>query len=140
MKKLLIPTAAEEEEEEETVNNNNNNNNNNNVIVIEDDLSNMMANNKKQRTNNDSNETKYIDTKILCPTSNCVERLFSRAKLTFSPLRKRMNPEHLEAILYLLYNKDLWSASTVARVEAGIENLIGKWEINDVNDDGNDEV
>jgi hypothetical protein len=40
--------------------------------------------------------------KWIPPTSNIVERLFSRAKLTVGELRQRLTPMRLEAILFLI--------------------------------------
>ncbi|KAE8974378.1 hypothetical protein PR002_g25933 [Phytophthora rubi] len=48
------------------------------------------------------------------PTSNDVERLFSRAGLVFSSLRRAMAPTTLETILFLNYNRVWWDASAVA--------------------------
>ena len=49
----------------------------------------------------------------VAPTSNIVERLFSRAKLVMTDQRKIMAPYRLELFLFLRCNKILWSAATV---------------------------
>ena len=49
------------------------------------------------------------------PTSNIVERLFSKAKHVAS-LRKNMSPYHLELILMLKVNRALWNASTIDQI------------------------
>ena len=46
-------------------------------------------------------------------TSNVVERLFSRAKLTVGSLRTSLTPLHLEAILFLFVNNKYWDASLI---------------------------
>ena len=48
-------------------------------------------------------------------TSNICERLFSKAKLTLGHLRCSMSPYHLEQLLFLRCNKDLWNLQTVAK-------------------------
>ena len=48
---------------------------------------------------------KYGHLDWLPPTSNMLERLFSRAKITSSPLRNRMTPLHMEESLFLYINK-----------------------------------
>ncbi|ETP37440.1 hypothetical protein F442_14753 [Phytophthora nicotianae P10297] len=52
--------------------------------------------------------------KWIPPTSNDVERLFSRAGIVFSRLRRSLNPMTLETILFLQFNRSLWDASAVA--------------------------
>jgi hypothetical protein len=43
----------------------------------------------------------YCLTKHIMPTTNIVERLFSRAKLTLTDPRKCMTPRHLELLMFL---------------------------------------
>jgi|TARA_B100002003_G_C14069055_1_gene514337 hypothetical protein len=75
---------------------------------------------KRMRSEEKVDETTgaYINPKFICPTSNIVERLFSRCKLTLTSLRTRLSPEHLESIIYLLYNRTYWNALTVS--QAGV--------------------
>lgn len=47
------------------------------------------------------------------PTSNIVERLFSRAGLIMRPNRRQMDPSTLEMLLMLRLNKDMWGEKTV---------------------------
>ncbi len=49
------------------------------------------------------------------PTSNVVERLFSKAKLVFSDRRKSLTISRLQQILHLLSNKDHWNIRTVEK-------------------------
>ncbi|ETN01356.1 hypothetical protein PPTG_17462 [Phytophthora nicotianae INRA-310] len=53
------------------------------------------------------------DLKWIPPISNDVERLFSRAGIVFSRLRRSLNPMTLETILFLQFNRSLWDASAV---------------------------
>ncbi|KAF4132753.1 hypothetical protein GN958_ATG18051 [Phytophthora infestans] len=54
------------------------------------------------------------------PTSNDVERLFSRAGTVLSRLRRSLNPMTLETVLFLQFNRSLWDASAVAEaIELG---------------------
>ncbi|RLN76471.1 hypothetical protein BBJ28_00007344 [Nothophytophthora sp. Chile5] len=60
------------------------------------------------------------DMRWIPPTSNDVERLFSRAGIVYSRLRRRLNPMTLETVLFLQYNRSLWDGSAVAQaVENG---------------------
>jgi hypothetical protein len=54
--------------------------------------------------------------KHLLPTSNIVERLFSRAKIILADRRKRMSPYHLELLLFLRINRDLWNANDIQNI------------------------
>ena len=58
-------------------------------------------------------ESKYISLDNIEPTSNCAERLFSRAKLYSSDRRKRTTPYHFELLLMLWYNQAYWDEATV---------------------------
>ena len=49
-------------------------------------------------------------------TSNFVERLFSRAKLTLDDQRKRLLPMHFEQQVFLFANKRLWIIKNVHNV------------------------
>ena len=56
---------------------------------------------------------KYRLTKHILPTTNIVERLFSRAKLALTDHRKSMTPRHLELLMFLRTNRSLWNAEAV---------------------------
>ncbi|KAJ0390251.1 hypothetical protein P43SY_010766 [Pythium insidiosum] len=62
--------------------------------------------------------TPRVDLQWIPATSNDVERLFSRAGLVYSSLRRAMNPATLETIMFLSFNRTWWDASAVAQ---GIE-------------------
>ena len=66
---------------------------------------------KKAKTT--TKASKYRSMNHIAPTSNIVERLFSRAKLVMTDQRKIMAPYRLELLLFLRCNKILWSAATV---------------------------
>ncbi|GMF50913.1 unnamed protein product [Phytophthora fragariaefolia] len=55
-----------------------------------------------------------VDLSWVPPTSNNVERRFSRAGIMFSRLRRSLNPMTLETMLFLQYNRSLWDTSAVA--------------------------
>jgi hypothetical protein len=63
-----------------------------------------------------SNKPRYQDVKWIPTTSNVAERLFSKAKLTIGDLRKSMTPEHVEMILMLKSNRELWSLKTTGKI------------------------
>ena len=49
----------------------------------------------------------------ISPTSNIVERLFSRCGIIMRPHRRLMDPSTLEMLIMLRFNKDLWDAREV---------------------------
>ena len=61
-------------------------------------------------------EAKYEDVSWIPCGSVVVERLFSAAKLVYSPLRQSMLPITLEMIMFLKANRWLWDVNTVAEV------------------------
>ena len=64
---------------------------------------------------NASRETvsKYESTEHCGADNNICERLFSTAKLIFSALRKRMDPDTLDMLLFLKANRYLWKDNSV---------------------------
>ena len=56
---------------------------------------------------------KYRSTFHISPTSNIVERLFSRAGIIMSPRRRQMDPSTLEMFLMLRVNKHMWGEETL---------------------------
>lgn len=65
------------------------------------------------RTESTSSRMPYRSLKHVSPTSNICERLFSRAKLIARDHRKHMSPYHLELLLFLRYNQDLWDPALI---------------------------
>ena len=57
-------------------------------------------------------DSKYRLTEHVSSTFNVCERLFSVAKLVISDLRKQMNPDTLNMILFLKANKELRADKT----------------------------
>jgi hypothetical protein len=57
--------------------------------------------------------TKYINLSFIQPTSNCVERLFSRTRKVWREDRKKMTPSHMEMLMFLTINRDLWDEMLV---------------------------
>ncbi len=49
----------------------------------------------------------------ISPTSNIVERLFSRCGIIMRPHRRLMDPNTLEMLIMLRFNKDFWNAREV---------------------------
>lgn len=89
-------------------------------INVEDDIHNDLLARKKARGELHSN---YIPLDFVPPTSNIVERLFSRCKLVFSSLRQRMYPSTLENVMMLICNRDLWDLETVNDVHHSFANI-----------------
>ena len=65
-----------------------------------------------------SSKSHYRSTKHIFPTSVIVECLFSRAKLILSERRRSMSPWHMELLLFLHCNRDLWDEETVEECRA----------------------
>ena len=55
----------------------------------------------------------YRSTEHVSATSNICERLFSAAKLIMTDLRKNMDPDTLNMILFLKANKNLWAEKVI---------------------------
>ena len=72
---------------------------------------------KKQKIQHSSAANQaYIDVfKLISPTSNSCERLFSEAKYILVPHRRGMSPVTFEALLYLKKNTKHWDVTTVAK-------------------------
>ncbi|KAG2782967.1 hypothetical protein PC129_g10785 [Phytophthora cactorum] len=64
-----------------------------------------------------SNMKQYMPLiKMIPPTSNIVQRLFSQCKLVLTPQRRSMDPANFEQLAFLRVNRDMWDVSTVASV------------------------
>ena len=64
----------------------------------------------------DANNTAYYDvSNIICATSSCCERLFSKAKYILLPHRRGMSLLVFEALLFLKENISFWDVSTVGK-------------------------
>lgn len=61
-------------------------------------------------------ECTYVDTRFVLPTTNIVERFFSKAGHCFSKRRKQITPENLEMQLFLHMNSHLWGIEDVREV------------------------
>ena len=61
-------------------------------------------------------ENSCLNLKWIPPTSNICERGLSRSRLTQTHLRHASSPVHMEAIQFLHYNRELWSAETVSKL------------------------
>ena len=57
------------------------------------------------------------------PTSNLMERLFSRAGYAYDDLRRKIQPIYPEQQLFLMSNKRLWDLSLVNKVVHATERL-----------------
>ena len=55
----------------------------------------------------------YRDVRFVVPTSNMVERLFSKAKLVYTDRRQSLLPINFEMVLFLAVNQCLWDAKLV---------------------------
>lgn len=88
---------ADEEDEEEELN------------FVENLLAEARASKRRRMLS----RSKYRNLAHIEPTSNMVERLFSRAKLIMTDHRKSMSPRNLELLLYLICNRSLWNVLTI---------------------------
>jgi hypothetical protein len=64
---------------------------------------------KRQRTET----SQYRKTLHVSTTSNICERLNSNARLIMNYLRKHMDPDTLQLIIFLKYNRDFWKTEKV---------------------------
>jgi hypothetical protein len=79
----------------------------------EDDIVALARKRARFGNSGGSSKTKYIPVHWIPHSSNDVERLFSRCKLTLGSLRTSMSPTHFEQVIMLYTNESLWSISTV---------------------------
>ncbi|DAZ94648.1 TPA: hypothetical protein N0F65_000928, partial [Lagenidium giganteum] len=56
---------------------------------------------------------------VVLPTSNKCERLFSAAKLVYTDLRRRLDADTLEVLMFLSSNPDFWNARTIHEIRSG---------------------
>ena len=70
----------------------------------------------RKRPRMENHTSLYAGVKHVLPTSNICERHFSRAKLTYSALRKNMLPVQLQEVLLLLVNRHLWNERVIEKV------------------------
>ena len=68
---------------------------------------------------------KNMDCRFLVPTSNLMERLFSRAGYAYDDMRWKIQLIYLEEQLFLMSNKRLWDLSFVNEVLNATEWLLG---------------
>jgi hypothetical protein len=68
-----------------------------------------------KRARLEQTQSMYQPVHHILPTSNVVERLFSRAKLIKTDHRKTMTAAaaHLDAVLFLRYNRGRWNEQTI---------------------------
>jgi hypothetical protein len=79
-----------------------------------DDVMDILARAESSKTARlQKTQSTYHPVNHILPTSNIVARLFSRAKLVKTDHRKTMTAAHLDAVLFLRYNKSLWNAETI---------------------------
>jgi hypothetical protein len=98
---FLISAAEEEEEEEggEEID----------LSFLDETLNDAAAESAKRH----KKSCPYRSMDHISPTSNIVERLFSRCGIIMRPHRRLMDPSTLEMLIMLRFNKDLWDAREV---------------------------
>lgn len=69
---------------------------------------------EKKRRRVSVNQHRYINCSFIPPTSNTVERLFSRCKHVLTDWRKSMSPIMFEAVMFLKLNREFWDVKEVA--------------------------
>jgi hypothetical protein len=81
---------------------------------IEDDTAlNIVESARKKQRQSYANHRNYSSVAHIRPTSNIVERLFSRAKFIMTDSRRHMDPDHLNELLTLKFHIAHWNSSTV---------------------------
>ena len=68
--------------------------------------------NKRRKVINEE----YCDLTYVPPTSNIVERLFSKARLVLTDYRKSMTPYTFECVMFLKMNQEYWDLDVVANM------------------------
>ncbi|KAG6618481.1 Phosphoenolpyruvate carboxykinase [Phytophthora cinnamomi] len=72
----------------------------------------ILRGGKKARSSGAASATYHDLAKVVPPTSNTVERLFSQCKFILTPQRSCMLPANFEMLAFLRVNRDLWNATT----------------------------
>ena len=83
-----------------------------------------------------SESSEYRKTLYVSTTSNICERLNRNAKLVMNYLRRHMDPDTLQLILFLKYNREFWEAASV------IDDILADASLSDddaSSSDGNEE-
>ena len=97
------------------------------------DIEKIISNQEKE-VEARSKKSRYRATEHIFTSSVIVECLFSRAKMILEDRRKSMSPWHMELLLFLYSNRDLWDSYTV--------NLCMKepfWSDDEMEQDDNDD-
>jgi len=66
---------------------------------------------RKRRRMTYSCAPSYESLKFIPPTTNCIERVFSKAKYIMTPHREKMTPMNFEMLVFLKVNRSLWDLS-----------------------------
>lgn len=83
-----------------------------------DEPSFIMEGNNEYESKRAKKQPPYRSTLHISPTSNIVERLFSRCGIIMRPHRRLMDPSTLEMLVMLRFNRDLWNERDVDLVIA----------------------
>ena len=71
-----------------------------------------------KRRKQDPKRQSYLSLKFVKPTSNMIERFFSRAKFILGQHRYAITPEHFESQLFLQANHRFWEIKIVQELIA----------------------
>ncbi|KAE9107372.1 hypothetical protein PF006_g21133 [Phytophthora fragariae] len=77
----------------------------------------ILRGGKKARASGAASATYNDLAKVMPPTSNTVERLFSQCKFILTPQRSCMLPANFEMLAFLRVNRDLWTATSPLTTE-----------------------
>ncbi|ETL41180.1 hypothetical protein L916_07779 [Phytophthora nicotianae] len=77
----------------------------------------ILRGGKQMRTAGAATVSFHELAKMVPPTSNTVERLFSRCKVVLTPQRTCMLPANFEMLAFLRVNRDLWNAASLITTE-----------------------
>ena len=74
-------------------------------------MADLLKHNLKRKINNTKDEELYIDCRFIFGSAAHAEILFSHCKYIKTETRKRLTPQHFEAITFLKSNRELWENS-----------------------------
>ncbi|KAE9040639.1 hypothetical protein PR003_g4722 [Phytophthora rubi] len=77
----------------------------------------ILRGGKKARASGAASATYNDLAKVVPPTSNTVEQLFSQCKFILTPQRSCMLPANFEMLAFLRVNGDLWNATSLLTTE-----------------------
>ncbi len=76
-------------------------------------------------------KSRYRNLSHVAPTSNIIERLFSRAGLVLTDLRNRTSPHYFECVMLLFVNSSMWNVKTIVEANQMLQEESEQQDLDD---------